>query len=168
MKKLMMLALGIVLLVGSLPGAASPGVREKLEGFEWRAEQFDWRDAVPELSRIAAAPEEPLYVRKRAVAALGKVNGDSARQVLANLIQGNEPLSLRRRAVDVLCPGEEGDLNSRALEPLLEALRSGNQQLRHRAALCLVQFTTLEEVARAIDVYVASASSWELKAIEDR
>ena len=97
-------------------------------------------DAIPALARAAKGPEADQH---SAIAALGRIGGDSGVQTLASLLKEEDP-AVRREAVIALGTTK----NKSAVEPLLAAWHDG--ATRPDAIIALAQRADI----RALDAYV--------------
>jgi signal transduction histidine kinase len=152
---------------------ADSTVNAKLAGFEWRADAHVWLAAeIESLAGMATDGSMALFMRKRALLALGQINSLTAEQQLLAIAQserGEEnPPSLRRRAVDIVCTRiPMSEQPAPILNALVDVTSSDNGHLRHRAALCLKGYEDNSEVFAALEQYLGVASEWERLAFEE-
>ena len=164
-----------VLLLALSPALRAQGdVNAKLTGFEWRVEAFEWSDTeAADLAKLASNDSMALFMRKRALLALGQIEGELAEQQLLSLAQVSEgrsnPPSLQRRAVDIVCTRIPTSENRQTiLDVLIGVSASENEHLRHRAAVCLQDYQSTATVEAALVQYRSVASAWELLELNER
>ncbi len=155
----------VTLLFASIPLSLSADERilSLLAGYEWQVETVDWRQQdVETLARISRDDTEKLFIRKRALSALGFLRSSESQRALAEMISEGRQMGMRRRAIDEICEMRQSEQSLNELfEVLIPALEESDEQLRFRAASCLRDFSTIQRVADALDRYYLRARDWE-------
>lgn len=160
--------LALLVAVASLLAMESQAedLRPLLEGFEWDAQQTQWQPAsVPWLVGFASADREPLFLRRRAVAALATIDDKVANEALLGLIRTSVSPSIQRRAMDEVCQlvPQSSVARTEVVRVLLDVLESSDAMARFRAAKCLQRDAGEQYVAIALERYYLNASNWERK-----
>lgn len=167
MKKHLTLTIRLVLAMTLFTSASqlvwAADARSMLQGYEWQPEGVDWSETtVADLRQLIESEHEPLFIRRRAIAAIALIESADAAQTLIHLAQDTDEPNLQRRAIDEVCRYSTAESwQGEVVSLMIDTLDRPDAMVRFRAAKCLEALSASARVKQALEAYYALASEWE-------